>query len=88
MSCDSPNIIIETLKPASNGRGCIVRFYESNRQRGPALLTFTRALQSLCRCDLLERDGVEVTFDTDCCTIDVSPFEIVSLRSILSSAES
>lgn len=83
-----PDVIIETLKPASNGRGFIVRFYESNRQRGPVLLTSTRALQSFCRCDLLERDGVEVTFDTDSCTIDVSPFEIVSLRCRLSSAES
>ena len=36
---DAPNVVIETVKQAEDGNGIIVRLYETQRKRGPVVLT-------------------------------------------------
>ncbi|MBT8456873.1 MAG: alpha-mannosidase [Rhodobacteraceae bacterium] len=76
----APNVIIETLKPAEDGRGLIVRFYERARQRGPVALNFNIDVECVERCDLLEVAQETLKTDGARVTIDLNPFEIVSLR--------
>ena len=40
ISSNSPNIVIETIKQAEDGQGLIVRFYESQRQRGEVMVAW------------------------------------------------
>ena len=82
VACDRPNVVIETIKPAEDGDGFIVRVFENERRRGPVTLDFAHPLAAVEACDLLERptktkrvvtEGRRVRFE-------IAPYEIVSLR--------
>ncbi|MEM9523256.1 MAG: glycoside hydrolase family 38 C-terminal domain-containing protein [Pseudomonadota bacterium] len=74
------NVVIETVKPAEEGGGCVVRLYESQRRRGPVTLHFGRPIARAARCDLLERVQAELSPEGQRLTLQIHPFEIVSLR--------
>ncbi|WP_226783260.1 alpha-mannosidase [Oceaniglobus trochenteri] len=80
VSCGAENVIMETLKPAEDGRGFILRLYEADRRRGPVRLVFGRAMQSVTVCDLLENDMSTLELDQNNVTLTLKPFEILSLR--------
>ncbi len=80
MSTDRPNIIIETVKRAEDGKGIIVRLYESQRQRGPVTLTAGFDLQGAWRTNLLEVEGEALDVDGNKVNLYVKPYEIVTLR--------
>ncbi len=80
VECDAPNIVIETIKPAENGKGWILRFYEAHRRRGPVTLTFAREVTSVRRVNLLEDPGAPLPVVDGQVTLTVTPFEIVSLH--------
>ena len=77
------NIVIETLKPAEDGHGFILRLYEADRRRGPVTLRFAEPMARVERVDLLEdpADGAVSHTGRDV-TIEIAPFEIVSLRCV------
>jgi alpha-mannosidase len=80
ISIDRPNIVIETVKQAEDGDGIIVRFYESQRERGPVTLTTGFDLASAWRTNLLEENQAALTPDGNSVTLSVKPYEIVTLR--------
>ena len=82
VSCDSTNIIVETVKPAEDGRGFIVRLYESNRQRGRARLEFSPGLESAEIVNLLEEKLADSVIDGSTIEIDYKPFQIISIRCV------
>lgn len=77
---DKPNAIIETVKLAEDGDGLIVRLYESHRKRGPVKLQVGFALESAWTTNLLEENEAEVPIVENQVTIDLKPFQIVTLR--------
>lgn len=77
---DRANVVIETVKPAEDGRGLIVRLYECQRQRGPATLTAGFPLAAAERVNLLEEPLEPLAVADDCVRFTVRPYEIVSLR--------
>lgn len=76
------NIVIETIKQAEDGRGVIVRLYESLRQRGSATLRTGFPLEAAWRVNLLEEDGaaLDILPDRHGVTFAFRPFEIITLR--------
>jgi alpha-mannosidase len=80
ISMDRPNIIIETIKRAEDGHGLIVRFYESQRRRGPVTLTAGFDLEQVWRANLLEENQAELTPTGKSVSLFVKPYEIVTLR--------
>ncbi|MCB9155288.1 MAG: alpha-mannosidase [Caldilineae bacterium] len=82
VSCDSPNIVLETIKQAENGRGVIVRLYESQRRRGWATLTASFPLKAVEHTNLLEEHQADLTPVGNQVTLFVKPYEIVTLRLI------
>lgn len=82
VSCGATNIVLETLKPADDGRGFILRLYESARQRGPVIINFARPMAKVYQCDLLENDLTEASAMGDTVSLSLNPFQIVSIRCI------
>jgi alpha-mannosidase len=82
LTTDFPSAVIETVKGAEDGRGIIVRLYESQRRRGRVTLTAAFPLAEARRADLLERDGDPFEVKGKTVSFDLHPYEIVTLRLI------
>lgn len=72
--------ILETVKPAEDGDGWIVRLYEPNGGRGPVTLRALRPWRQVERCNLVEESGVTLVTADQTVTFAVQPFEIIALR--------
>ncbi|HCI81874.1 MAG TPA: alpha-mannosidase, partial [Ktedonobacter sp.] len=77
---DCEHIVVETIKPAEDGNGLIVRLYEAHNQRGNCVLTFARDLESVQECNLLEEPVGNVDVQGKSITFKVRPFEIKTFR--------
>jgi alpha-mannosidase len=76
VTVDDPGVIVETLKPAEDGDGVIVRMYESLGRATTTALTTTLPSARATRTDLLER----ALGDADLTRLEFGPFEIVTVR--------
>jgi alpha-mannosidase len=74
------NVVVETVKQAEDGRGLIVRLYESQRQRGTAILSAAYPLRGAWRTNLMEENESELSIDGRSVTLFIKPYEIVTLR--------
>src|SRR5260370_178320 len=72
---DCPHIVVETVKPAENGNGLIVRLYEAHNQRGRGTLSFATSLRSVQACNLLEEPLVDIPVQENRFSFEVKPFE-------------
>lgn len=84
VSTGNENVVIETIKPAENGKGFIVRLFESHRARGLVTICFGQDIAAVHRCNLLEEDihPVATNENGNRLTLDLAPFEIVNLRCV------
>ena len=83
VSCDAPNVIIETVKKAEDGDDMIVRLYEAWDSRGPVTLTVSGDFKGVRLCNLMEEDMEdmkELEFRNNRVTMPIKNFEIVTLR--------
>ena len=80
VSVDRSNIVIETIKQAEDGNGLIVRFYESQRQRGPVTLTTGFDLAEAWHTNLLEENQDALEPEGNQVVLSVTPYQIVTLR--------
>jgi len=85
LELDRTNIVVETIKRAEDGRGVIVRMYESQRCRGRATLRAGFKLAGAWRTNLLEEDRSELPVHDDQVELWVRPYEIVTLRLVAAS---
>jgi len=76
------NIVIETIKRAEDGNGVIVRFYESQRQRGDVVLTTAFPIAKAEIVNLLEETQTEIPAEGNSVKLHVTPYQIVTLRLI------
>ncbi|MEO0496103.1 MAG: glycoside hydrolase family 38 C-terminal domain-containing protein [Pseudomonadota bacterium] len=83
VSSSNKATIIETLKPAEDGNGFILRLFEANGQPAGTTLTFDQSIALAQRVDFLEQFTCECAWHGNSITLDVQPFEIVSLRVVL-----
>jgi alpha-mannosidase len=87
LQLDCTHVIVETVKPAEDGDGLIVRLYEAHNQRGQATLTFATSLVSVHECNLLEQPIKDVRCQANSFSFQVRPFEIKTFRIRLVSEE-
>jgi alpha-mannosidase len=83
ISCESPNIVIDTVKMSEDGKGVIVRLYETQRIRTQAKLGLGFAYKEAYKCDLLENRISEQTVVGDNVELFIKPYEIVTLQFVL-----
>jgi len=82
ISVNMPNVIIETIKQAEDGRGLVVRLFENQRNRGKVTITTDFVLASAHHCNLLEENGEKVATQDHQVQVDIAPYQIITLRLI------
>lgn len=84
VACDRPGLVVDTVKPAMDGRGLILRFYEAHGTRGPATLRFAHPVERAEACTLLEeRRGNVERAGHDSLAVYVRPYEVKTIRVLL-----
>jgi alpha-mannosidase len=74
-------VVVETIKGAEDGRGFILRCYESKGTRGSITIDFgALRLRTAFLCNLLEEDLSVVETEGNAVRIGYTPFEIITLR--------
>jgi alpha-mannosidase len=74
------NLILSTLKKAEDSDGVILRFFETTGEVTQAEVELFRAIKRLTLVDLLEREEDELPFEGNRFSLEVKPFEIVTLK--------
>ncbi len=82
VALDAPWAVIETVKRAEDGRGLIVRLFENQRNRGTVALRAGFPVAEAFVCNLLEEDQGGLAVSGDGVAIDLTPYQIVSIRLI------
>lgn len=80
LSTDCPHIVVDTVKPAEDGHGLIVRLYEAHNRRGKGSLTFAAPLLSAQECNLLEEPLGAAEHQANRLFFQVRPYEIKTFR--------
>lgn len=80
LTVDAPNIVVETVKPAADGSGYVVRLYECERQATRATLRFARPPAAVALTNLLEEEPQSVAVRDGAVELAFRPFEIKTLR--------
>ena len=80
LSVDADNIIIETVKPAEDGNGFIVRVYEAEGTYTLCDLKFTPEARAVFKTDMLEYDNEPLEAQNNILPLSFKPFEIKTLR--------
>lgn len=79
---DQPNLVIETVKKARDGRGWIIRLYDTRRQRGEFTLATDFTLREAWRANILEEDQEALQVSKNTVRGSYKPFQILTLRLI------
>ncbi|MCL2221721.1 MAG: alpha-mannosidase [Oscillospiraceae bacterium] len=79
-SSDSDNVVIETIKPAEDGDGIILRVYECDNSLSNAVITLGRPLRSAEECNMLEDKICDVDFSDNKVRFQIKPYEIKTIR--------
>jgi alpha-mannosidase len=80
VSIEPANVIIDTLKPAEDGKGFIVRLYESTGSATKARLAFGIPVRNVHLSNTMEDRLAPLAVADNACQFDVRPFQIVTLR--------
>jgi alpha-mannosidase len=72
--------VVETLKPAEDGRGLILRVYEPHGSRGEVRADSREWVSKVTDCDLVEEDGDAVTVRDGRFKFNITPFQIRTFR--------
>ncbi|MBQ9743850.1 MAG: alpha-mannosidase [Clostridia bacterium] len=79
VSVDRENVIIETVKQAENDEKILIRMYETKNTRTRATVKFGFDITEAYLCDLSENEQKKLTVKNNSVSIDIKPFEIVTI---------
>lgn len=81
LTVDAPNVVVECVKWAEEGKGFVVRLYEAGKTGGHIKVTFNTPIRSVCETNLMEEDAqpLELGEDDHMVRFYMRPFEIKTL---------
>lgn len=77
-----PNVVIETIKKAEDGKGIVVRMYESENAYTKTKLTVNAAFEKAYICNLLEEPEGEADVKGNVIDVILKPYEVVTVKLI------
>jgi alpha-mannosidase len=80
MKIEGSNIVVTGLKKADDGRGYILRLYEAEGKERSFTIEFYRDVKECWETNLLEEDTKGVTFYKKQVDLQISPYEIKTIR--------
>jgi alpha-mannosidase len=81
LQIDNPNLVMNTWKQAEDGKGMILRLLETGGETGHARLGFPlMRLRAAWQCNALEECHDSLPISGESLTLNVKPFEIMTLR--------
>ncbi len=80
LTLEGEGVTLEAVKRSDDGRDLIVRLVERFNARRPVTLTCPRPLRAAWRCDIMEEQPQELEPADDALTVELEPYEIVTLR--------
>ena len=80
VAAEPANVVIDTLKPAEDGDGWVVRLYEAHGATTTAMLRFGPAIQGVWVSDTLEDRGAAIDVVDGECELALTPWRILTLR--------
>jgi alpha-mannosidase len=78
VKCQTPGVVIDTVKKAENNDALIVRVYEAHGGRGTTTLVFTAPIESAEEVNLLEEPVGPVDVIVDTLRFGLTPYQIRS----------
>ena len=72
--------VVQTLKPAQDRRGLILRVYEPHGGRGKVRVELGFDVRQVRQCNHVEEDGPAVKVDRGAFEFEISPFQIRTFR--------
>jgi alpha-mannosidase len=79
-TCAAPNVVLQTLKPAEDGEGVVLRLFEAHRRQGRVRLDLAPWVATAATCDLLEEGEAPLDIRGGGVELHLTPFQIVTLR--------
>lgn len=79
VSCNSNNVIIDTVKKAEDNNSTIIRLYQSMNITENTVLSFGKNIKSVKLCDMLENEINSLEFTDNTLKLAVKPFEIITM---------
>ena len=80
ITLEPSNLIVESIKPAEDGDGCVVRFYDSECTTSRAKLRLRLPVRRVAETNLLEDEIAELPLRDGVVERVVKPFEIVTVK--------
>jgi alpha-mannosidase len=80
VTATSPSVAIDTIKPAEDGNGVVVRLYESSGCAVRTRLSFGVPVRGAMLSNTLEDAGEALAMEPDGCSLALRPFQIATLR--------
>lgn len=76
------NVIIDAIKKAQDGNGCIIRVVEEEQNRGKCRLDLGFGFSKVIECNMIEEDKAEIECDENGFEFNIKPFEVKTFRVI------
>ena len=80
ISCDADNIVVETVKMAEDEDAIIVRMYDAFDRKSKPEIKFGFDVERAYLADLMENTEKEIEVKDNTVKLDVSNYEIVTLK--------
>lgn len=80
ITLEPSNLIVESIKPAEDGNGCVVRFYDSECTTSRAKLRLRLPVRRVAETNMLEDEIAELPLRDGVVERVVKPFEIVTVK--------
>jgi hypothetical protein len=80
VASEPSNVIIDTIKPAEDGKGFVVRLYESSGCAANVRLTFGVRVRDVQLSNTLEDKLQAIAVKDNACMLALRPFQIATLR--------
>ncbi|MDI4648792.1 alpha-mannosidase [Cohnella hashimotonis] len=77
---ESEHVVLDSVKPAEDGDGIVLRLYESSGGRGRAVLNWPRPFARAVLSNALEADGEGLAVEDGRIELSFAPFEIKTVK--------